>query len=238
MDVILLERVEKLGQIGDVVSVKNGFARNYLLPRRKALRATKKNIANFENQRSQYEGQNLERRKEADAIAEKMDGLELTIIRQASESGQLYGSVAARDVSNGVTDAGYTIDRRQVEMPGPIKSLGIHDSRVILHPEVTVTVKINVARSEEEAATQAAGRESELSAGQAGNEGQLEEFFEGEELAAKAAAEASKAEHDVTEKTPIEATNNSEGTPVENDGDEAAESRADAAPAEDEAKHD
>tara|TARA_B100000686_G_scaffold322609_2_gene376587 strand:+ start:352 stop:1026 length:675 start_codon:yes stop_codon:yes gene_type:complete len=220
MDVILLERVEKLGQIGDVVSVKNGFARNYLLPRRKALRATKQNIANFENQRSQYEVQNLERRKEADAVAAKMDGLMLIIIRQASESGQLYGSVAARDVSDGVTDAGYTIDRRQVEMPGPIKSLGIHDSRVVLHPEVMVTVRINVARSEEEAATQAAGRDAELSvaaAQETGEEGQLEEFFEGEELVAKAAAEALETEDNKAEEAAAETTDTDEGTPAEDE---------------------
>lgn len=157
MDVILLERVEKLGQMGDVVSVKNGFARNYLLPRRKALRATKENIAGFENRRAQYEAQNLERRKEADAIGVKLDGLDLVVIRQASENGQLYGSVAARDVSEGVTEAGFTIDRRQVEMPGPIKTLGIHDIRIVLHPEVAVGVRINVARSQEEAEAQAAG---------------------------------------------------------------------------------
>lgn len=157
MDVILLERVEKLGQMGDVVSVKNGFARNYLLPRRKALRATKENIDGFENRRAQYEAQNLERRKEADAIGAKLDGLDLVVIRQASENGQLYGSVAARDVSEGVTEAGFTIDRRQVEMPGPIKTLGIHDIRIVLHPEVAVGVRINVARSQEEAEAQAAG---------------------------------------------------------------------------------
>ncbi len=215
MDVILLERVEKLGQIGDVVSVKSGFARNYLLPRRKALRATKQNVANFENQRSQYEVQNLERRKEADTIAGKMEGLELIIIRQASESGQLYGSVAARDVSNGVTNAGYTIDRRQVEMPGPIKTLGMHYSRVVLHPEVLVTVRVNVARSEEEAATQTAGRKAELLAGEAGDEGNLEEFFEGEELAANAAAEAQKAENDEAEEALGEGTSTGEATPAE-----------------------
>ena len=157
MDVILLERVEKLGQMGDVVSVKNGFARNYLLPRRKALRATKENISGFENRRAQYEAQNLERRKEADAIGAKLDGLDLVVIRQASENGQLYGSVAARDVSEGETEAGFTIDRRQVEMPGPIKTLGIHDIRIMLHPEVAVGVRINVARSQEEAEAQAAG---------------------------------------------------------------------------------
>ena len=188
MEVILLERVEKLGQMGDVVTVKNGFARNFLLPRRKALRATKANIAGFETQRSQYEAQNIEQRKEADSIAPKIDGIELVVIRQASESGQLYGSVAARDIASSVIEAGFTVDRRQVEMPGPIKSLGIHDIKIVLHPEVSVSVQVNVARSTEEAVTQTAGRAAELSESQ-DQESDLGEFFEDKELAAKAAAE-------------------------------------------------
>ena len=195
MDVILLERVEKLGQMGDVVSVKNGFARNYLLPRRKALRATKENIAGFENRRAQYEAQNLERRKEADAIGAKLDGLDLVVIRQASENGQLYGSVAARDVSEGVTEAGFTIDRRQVEMPGPIKTLGIHDIRIVLHPEVAVGVRINVARSQEEAEAQAAGGAADpadpAEAPESGAEGEPERYQEsGEATAAEDTAES------------------------------------------------
>ena len=192
MDVILLERVEKLGQMGDVVSVKNGFARNYLLPRRKALRATKENIAGFENRRAQYEAQNLERRKEADAIGAKLDGLDLVVIRQASENGQLYGSVAARDVSERVTEAGFTIDRRQVEMPGPIKTLGIHDIRIVLHPEVAVGVRINVARSQEEAEAQAAGGPADPDeAPEGGAEGEPEGYQEsGEATAAEDAAES------------------------------------------------
>ena len=192
MDVILLERIEKLGQMGDVVTVKNGFARNFLLPRRKALRATKQNIAGFENQRAQYEAQNIERRNDADSIVPKLDGLHLVVIRQASEGGQLYGSVAARDIAGSVTDAGFTIDRRQVQMSGPIKTLGIHEIRIVLHPEVSARVRINVARSEEEAKAQSAGRGAEQSAadGAQPGEGDLEEFFEDEELAAKAAAEA------------------------------------------------
>ena len=190
MDVILLERVEKLGQMGDVVSVKNGFARNYLLPRRKALRATEENIAGFENRRAQYEAQNLERRKEADAIGAKLDGLDLVVIRQASENGQLYGSVAARDVSQGVTEAGFTIDRRQVEMPGPIKTLGIHDVRIVLHPEVTVGVRVNVARSQEEAEAQAAGGAADPAETPAGGaEEEPDELHEsGEATAAEDAA--------------------------------------------------
>ena len=170
MDVILLEHVEKLGQMGDIVSVRNGFARNYLLPRRKALRATRENIADFETRRTQYEAQNLERRQEADAVGVKLDGLDLVVIRQASENGHLYGSVTTRDVSQGVTEAGFTIDRRQVEMPGPIKTLGIHDIRIMLHPEVVAAVRVNVARSQEEAKAQAA-QDGEL-------EGRLSEPFE------------------------------------------------------------
>ena len=190
MQVILLERVAKLGQMGDVVSVKNGFARNYLLPRRKALRATKENIDGFENRRAQYEAQNLERRKEADAIGAKLDGLDLVVIRQASENGQLYGSVAARDVSQGVTEAGFTIDRRQVEMPGPIKTLGIHDIRIVLHPEVAVGVRVNVARSQEEAEVQAAGGAADADETPAGGaEGEPDDLYEsGEATAAEDAA--------------------------------------------------
>ncbi len=223
MDVILLERVEKLGQMGDVVSVKNGFARNYLLPGRKALRATKENIAGFKNQRSQYEAQNLERRKEADAVAAKLDGLDLMIIRQASESGQLYGSVAARDVSHGVTEGGFTIDRRQVEMPGPIKTLGIHDVRIVLHPEVTVTVRINVARSQEEAEAQAVGPAAELSAAAAQEseaETRLEEIFEDGELAVEATADAQSADADEGSTELTDATRGEEET--DSGGGEAA----------------
>ena len=202
MDVILLERVEKLGQMGEVVSVKNGFARNYLLPKRKALRATKENIASFENRRAQYEAQNLERRKEAAAVGAKLDGLDLVVIRQASENGQLYGSVAARDVSQSVTQAGFTIDRRQVEMPGPIKTLGIHDVRIVLHPEVVVAVRLNVARSQEEAEAQAAGHAAELDQAVQENEteGPIDEFFEDRELALRATADAD-ADREVTETT-------------------------------------
>ena len=192
MEVILLERIEMLGQMGDVVTVKNGFARNFLLPRRKALRATKANVAGFKTQRSQYEAQNLEQRKEADAVSTKLDGLELTIIRQASEGGQLYGSVAARDIADGISESGFTVERRQVEVPGPIKTLGIHDIRIVLHPEVSVMVRVNVARTEEEAAVQAAGREG--AQGDQGADVGPDEFFEDDELAAKAAAEADEAE--------------------------------------------
>ena len=154
MDVILLERIEKLGQMGDVVSVKNGYARNYLLPQRKALRASKDNVAAFEAKKAQLEADNLERRKDAQAVAEKMADMVVTLIRQASESNQLYGSVSARDLADAVTAAGATVDRRQVRLEKPIKELGLHAVRIALHPEVDVHVTANIARSEEEAATQ------------------------------------------------------------------------------------
>jgi large subunit ribosomal protein L9 len=155
MDVILLERVEKLGQMGDIVTVKPGFARNYLLPRKKALRATKGNLALFEGQKTQLEAENLKRREEAEKIAAQLDGMTVIMIRSAGDSGQLYGSVTARDIATGVTDGGVTIDRSQVVMDHPIKTLGLHDMRVALHPEVSVSVSVNVARTEEEAARQA-----------------------------------------------------------------------------------
>ena len=155
MDVILLERIEKLGQMGDVVAVKPGFARNYLLPQKKALRATKQNIELFETRRSQLEAENLNRRTEAEAVAKKLGGLSVTLIRQAGDSGQLYGSVSARDLSDAVTEAGVTIARQQVQLDKAIKVLGLHPVRVRLHPEVIVEVTANVARSAEEAELQA-----------------------------------------------------------------------------------
>jgi large subunit ribosomal protein L9 len=154
MDVILLERIEKLGQIGDVVAVKPGFARNFLLPRKKALRATEENKKRFEAQRSQIEANNLSRKQEADKVAKKVDGVKIVVIRQASETGLLFGSVANRDIADGLTEAGFTVDRRQVILDKPIKTLGLHKVRVALHPEVIVTVTANVAKSADEAAQQ------------------------------------------------------------------------------------
>ncbi|HVI52136.1 MAG TPA: 50S ribosomal protein L9 [Candidatus Sulfotelmatobacter sp.] len=151
MEVILLERIEKLGQMGDTVKVKPGFARNYLLPQKKALRATPANQARFESQRAQLEAANLKRREEAQAVAVKMDNLSILMIRQAGEGGMLYGSVSGRDVADAVKDAGFTVERRQVNLDTPIKSLGSYPVRVSLHPEVSVTVVITVARSQEEA---------------------------------------------------------------------------------------
>ena len=154
MNLILLERVPKLGQMGDVVKVKPGFARNYLLPQKKALRATDANRARFEKQRAQLEAINLSRRDEAQKISGKVDGLTVVIIRQAGETGHLYGSVSPRDVAAAATAGGVTIERSQVLMDRPIKMLGLHPVRVALHPEVIVTITANVAKSEEEAEIQ------------------------------------------------------------------------------------
>ena len=157
VEVILLERVEKLGQMGQVVKVRPGFARNYLLPQKKALRATKENMAYFEKQRAQLEAQNLARRSDAEQVAKKLDGIAVMIIRQAGESGQLYGSVTARDIAEAVTEAGFTVGRGQVVLDKAIKTLGLYKQRVVLHPEVAVTVTVNVAQSREEAEMQAKG---------------------------------------------------------------------------------
>jgi large subunit ribosomal protein L9 len=154
-EVILLERIENLGQMGDVVKVRPGFARNFLLPQKKALRTSKKNLEYFESQRSQLEAENLQRREEASSVAGKIDGIQVVIIRQAGDSGQLYGSVNARDIAEAVTAAGATVSRVQIALDRPIKMLGLHPVRVRLHPEVAVTISANVARSEEDAERQA-----------------------------------------------------------------------------------
>jgi len=154
MEIILLQRVEKLGHIGDVVNVKPGFARNFLLPQKKALRATEENKKRFETQRAQIEANNLKLKDEAQKIAGKVDGLKVVLIRQASETGILFGSVSSRDIAEGVTKAGFTVERRQVVLDKPIKTLGLHPVRVALHPEVVVTVTANVAKSEDEAVMQ------------------------------------------------------------------------------------
>ena len=158
MDVILLERIEKLGQMGDVVSVKPGFARNYLLPQKKAMRATENNRKSFDGQRAQLETVNLEQRGEAEGVATKLDGLAFVVVRQASDNDQLYGSVTVRNVAQAITDAGFTVESKQVQLARPIKTVGMHDVIVKLHPEVSVTVRANVARSDEEAEMQAQGR--------------------------------------------------------------------------------
>ena len=159
MEVVLLERVEKLGQMGDVVRVKDGFARNFLLPQRKALRATKDNLTRFEQQRVQLEARNLERRQDAEQVVGRLDGQRFVLLRQAGESGQLYGSVTGRDVADAASAGGFSLERRQVVLDQPIKTLGLHPVRIVLHPEVSATITINVARSEAEAERQAIGDE-------------------------------------------------------------------------------
>ena len=159
VELILLQRVEKLGQMGDVVKVKPGFARNFLLPQKKALRANKANMAQFEGQRAQLEAQNLKRREEAERLSERMAGLSVVIIRQAGESGSLYGSVSARDISDACTAAGLTTNRNQVVLEHPIKSLGLVSVKLVLHPEVVLPITVNVARSPEEAERQARGEQ-------------------------------------------------------------------------------
>ncbi len=155
MEVILLERIEKLGQMGDVVKVKPGYARNYLLPQKRALRANKANLAYFETKRAHLEAENLKRRDEAEAVAQKLEGLSVTLIRQAGDSGQLYGSVTARDLAQSIAEAGVSIDRKQVALDKVIKVLGLHTVKLRLHPEVQVDVTANVARSQAEAESQA-----------------------------------------------------------------------------------
>jgi len=185
MEVILLERIEKLGQMGDTVKVKPGFARNYLLPQRKALRATKANMARFEADRVNLEAANLQRRDEAEKVAKTMEGLTLLVIRQAGEGGMLYGSVSGRDVADSIREAGFSIERRHVALDTPIKSLGIYPVRVALHPEVAVTVTINVARSQDEG-------DRALKAAAAG------------ETVAEAPAEEAVEEEQAAEETPAE----------------------------------
>jgi large subunit ribosomal protein L9 len=197
MEVILLERIENLGQMGDTVAVKPGFARNYLLPQKKALRATKENLALFEAQRAQLEAQNLEKRQEAEQVSGKLDGLSVVMIRSAGDTGQLYGSVSARDIADAVTEAGFTVVRSQIILDKAIKVLGLHPIRVRLHPEVAVEIQVNVARSEAEAETQAATgemvtAESQLEAEEAAIEEALELAEEAEE--AEAAQEEAEAE--------------------------------------------
>jgi large subunit ribosomal protein L9 len=180
MQVILLERIGRLGQMGDVVNVKDGFARNFLLPQGKALRATEANRKRFEGERSQLEARNLELKSEAEAVSGKLNGQSFIIIRQAGESGQLYGSVSTRDIATVVSEGGFSIERSQVMLDRPIKSLGLHDIRVALHSEVQPRISVNVARSPDEAARQARGEDVSRAATEA------EEDAEAARLAAEA----------------------------------------------------
>jgi len=180
MDIILLERVAKLGQMGEVVSVKEGYARNFLLPQGKALRVNAANLARFEAEKAQLEARNLESKKEAEALAEKLDGETFIIIRSASDAGSLYGSVTTRDAAEAATEAGFSVDKKQVVLLGAIKDLGLHDVSVNLHPEVNATITLNVARSTEEAELQAAGKSiAELAAEEeAAAEFEIQELFD------------------------------------------------------------
>ena len=174
MQVILLERVSKLGQMGDVVDVKPGYARNFLLPQGKAQTASDANITAFEKQKSQLETKNLETKKEADALLEKLDRQTFVVIRSASDSGALYGSVSPRDAAEVATSAGFSIDRKQISLVKPIKELGLHEMSVVLHPEVTATIILNVARSTEEADLQASGKSIQDVAAEAEAEAEFE----------------------------------------------------------------
>lgn len=174
MQVILLERVAKLGQMGDVVDVKPGYARNFLLPQGKALNATASNISGFEAQKAQLEARNLETKKEADALAARLDGQQFIVIRSASDSGALYGSVTTRDAAEAATEEGFSVDRRQVSLSRPIKDLGLHTVHVSLHPEVTADIVLNVARSTEEAELQASGKSIQELAAEAEAEAEFE----------------------------------------------------------------
>ncbi len=174
MQVILLQRVAKLGQMGEVVTVKDGFARNFLLPQGKALRASAANVKTFELKKAQLEVTNLETKKEAEAVGAKLDGQIFTVIRSASDAGALYGSVTTRDAAQAATDAGFTVNRAQVVLDRPIKELGMHTVSVTLHPEVVVKVKLNVARSIEEATLQAAGKSIQELAAEAEAEAEFE----------------------------------------------------------------
>jgi len=180
MEIILLERVAKLGQMGEVVNVKEGYARNFLLPQGKALRANEANRARFEAEKAQMEARNLETKKEAEALAEKLDGQQFVVIRSASDAGSLYGSVTTRDAAEVATAEGFSVDKRQVILKGAVKDLGLHEVIVRLHPEVDATITLNVARSAEEAELQASGKSiQELAAEEeAAAEFEIEQLFD------------------------------------------------------------
>ncbi|GAN67449.1 50S ribosomal protein L9 [Acetobacter orleanensis] len=190
-EVILLQRVEHLGQMGDVVKVRPGYARNFLLPQGKAIRANEANRSRFDRERAQLEAQNIKRREEAERLSERMDGLAVVLIRQAGDSGSLYGSVSTRDVAQIVTEAGFTISRQQVFLAHPIKSLGLYEVKVALHPEVVVPVIVNVARSAEEAERQARGEavSIEAEAEMAGDDAVIEGEIVADDAEAPAAEE-------------------------------------------------
>ncbi|HMI41377.1 MAG TPA: 50S ribosomal protein L9 [Sphingomicrobium sp.] len=206
MDVILLERVEKLGAIGDVVTVKNGFARNYLLPNKKALRANESNRKLFEAKRSEIETDNANKRTEAEAASKGIEGKTVKLIRQASNTGQLYGSVSARDIVDALDTEGAKVTKSQVVLDRPIKAIGLHEVRIALHPEVSVAIKVNVARSPEEAELQAQGVDIMASMFERDNAGFTEEFDPNAEPGVLAVeAEVEVVEVEVEEAAPVEA---------------------------------
>lgn len=207
MEIILLERIDKLGQMGDVVTVKDGYARNFLLPRGKALRATDANKAKYEAERKDIEARNLERRAEAESVSGKMEGTKIVLLRQAGEGGQLYGSATPRDIAAGLTEQGFSVDRTQVVLDHPIKEIGLHQVTVRLHPEVSVGVSVNVARSSEEAELQLEAAQTEALIAQ--------DVFETEELA-EAAAEA-------LSETPEEEPEAAEAAEADETGEEETE---------------
>jgi len=214
MEVILLERIERLGQIGDVVRVKPGFARNYLLPQKKALRATKGNLEVFEAQRADLEARNAERRSEAETAAKKVEGVNLTVIRQAGDSGQLYGSVSARDIADGLAADGHEVARSQVAIDRPIKTLGLFPVRLVLHPEVQVEVTVNVARSQDEAEAQLA--HGGMVAGRDLEEEEEQAVLEAEEV-------AELVENPETVEEVVEALQKATGQVAEEDEDETGD---------------
>jgi large subunit ribosomal protein L9 len=221
MDVILLQRIEKLGQMGDTVRVKDGYARNFLLPNKKALRATKENQERFEKERVQLEARNLEERKEAETVGGRVDGSSYVIIRQAGDSGQLYGSVSTRDIAGLVSDGGTSVTRNQIVLDRPIKTVGLHDVRISLHPEVIITVVVNVARSDDEAERQARGEVIGLEAEELEEEEVIavEEVFEDETVAEQAVEEL--AEDAAAEEAEDEHAGESDGASDEDGGDAA-----------------
>jgi large subunit ribosomal protein L9 len=213
MQVVLLERITKLGQMGDVVTVKDGYARNFLLPQGKALRANKSNLERFENERAQLEARNLEQKSEAESVKAKLDGETVIIIRQSGETGQLYGSVSPRDIAEALTEKGFNLERGQIGLDSPIKILGLHETNVTLHPEVSSTVVVNVARTKEEAERQSKGEDVTIEkieeeeimlqaeeVFEEGAESNLSEEAEGEETqAAEDVPEASSDEEEAPE---------------------------------------
>ena len=199
MQVVLLERIAKLGQMGDVVAVKDGYARNYLLPQGKALRANKANLERFEQDRAQLEARNLERKQEAEGVNAKLDGETFVTIRSSGDTGQLYGSVTTRDIAELLSDKGFSTARNQVVLAAPIKILGLHNVSIILHPEVTSNIVINVARTEEEAARQAAGEDvtAETDAAEEEDAVNADEIFdEGVEVNLEAESEEAETEEE------------------------------------------